>query len=445
MTSEPLSGALAHLSREVAVARLRGRLALSHVVPRLPPPLLKRLQARQLRALIHHCQRRVPYYRDLFKRAGVREDEISGPGDLHLLPVTRRRDVQDLSEGALTSGKPRGRVAVLRSSGTSGRPHTMRLDRADVLRRRLSYLRMQGLLGRRPGDLLVAVTPRQSALSPRDQLQLLGNRLREVYLPMDEDPDLLLAKLRGLDPDLLLGYASTLAAMARRALQDGGGPRPRVVFSTGEHLAPGAIREIEAAMGARVLEYYSASECGIIAWPCPAGEGLHIDADNLLLELVDSDGRPALPGEPGQALVTSLINRYQPVVRYPLGDVCVPLSGPCPCGVTFPRLSLVCGRVEDHLLRADGSEVSPYAVMGAMDQVPDLRRYRVEQGQDGAVLVTLMELKGPKAHVALAASAALERLLGAGIPVRAVAGPSDGGQQGKGRVVRRAAAPGRGQ
>ncbi len=432
----PLPGGIAARSmRDLQAAFNCGRLALSAAVPWLPTSLQRALQVVRLGTMLRHCHRRVPYYRRLFQQAGLTPADITGPRDLARLPVSGRAELAACPVEQLTAGPARGRVAALRSSGTSGTPFTTRLDRPDVLRRRLAYLRMQRTMGRRPDDLLVAVVPRRCGVSPRDHVQLLNFRLREEYLPLDADPCAILRRLREARPDLLLGYASVLLDLARRARDRGQGPRPRLVLSTAEHWLPGQRQEVCDAFGAPVLDYYSASECGIVAWQCHQRRGYHLDLDNLVVELLDDHGRPVPPGEPGVVVVTSLLNFFQPFVRYRLGDVAALTPGPCSCGVTLPLLQLHHGRLEDHLRLPGGRRMSPYRVMIAMDRVQGLGRYQVVQEPGGDVRVRVLQRSGNARGVCRAAQRELSRLLGAGIRVSARLEEEPGPPQLKRRVV----------
>ncbi len=84
-------------------------------------------QARKLRLLVDHAYRHSPYYRRVFDAAGIRPASIRHPGDLCLLPVTsspelRRLPAEDLVDPRLNAG----RLVTRRTSGSSGRPFTIR-------------------------------------------------------------------------------------------------------------------------------------------------------------------------------------------------------------------------------------------------------------------------------------------------------------------------------
>ena len=93
-----------------------------------------------------------------------------------------------------------------------------------------------------------------------------------------------------------------------------------LVNAAGETLTDPARRQIEAAFGCRVGNYYGSSEAVGLTFEC-AVQRLHVNSDWYILEPVDDQDRPVPPGELSHdVLVTNLANRIQPIIRYALGD-----------------------------------------------------------------------------------------------------------------------------
>jgi phenylacetate-coenzyme A ligase PaaK-like adenylate-forming protein len=119
-----------------------------------------------------------------------------------------------------------------------------------------------------------------------------------------------------------------------------------------------------------------------IAFGC--GEGwLHINADWVLLEPVDSDYRPTPPGEPSHtALLTNLANRVQPVIRYDLGDSVIAKPEPCACGSPLQAIQVE-GRRDDvvSLCAPDGSVVRilPLALTTVVEEAAHVHRFQIVQ------------------------------------------------------------------
>jgi phenylacetate-CoA ligase len=150
--------------------------------------------------------------------------------------------------------------------------------------------------------------------------------------------------LRGVAPDYLLSYPANLEALAHLARRDGPIPSLRAIQSHSGTLRPEAQSVIESVFGVPVKNTYSCAEMGYLASPCPAGNGLHVHAENVLLEVLDNEGRPSAAGATGAVYITHLHNLRGPFVRYELGDQATVGADPCPCGRGLPLLNDVQGR-----------------------------------------------------------------------------------------------------
>src|SRR5262245_19974569 len=84
---------------------------------------------------------------------------------------------------------------------------------------------------------------------------------------------------------------------------------------------------------------------------------MHVNAESVYVEVL-CDGRPARPGEAGSVVVTDLLNRAQPILRYQVGDVAVMSDRRCPCGRGLPLLERLEGREADYVVTASGELIS---------------------------------------------------------------------------------------
>ena len=150
-------------------------------------------------------------------------------------------------------------------------------------------------------------------------------------------------------------------------------------------------REIEERMGIKAHEVYGLTEMGGpgTSFSCEAQEGLHINEDHFLAEVVDSTTLEPLPlGERGELVLTSLQRRAMPMIRYRTKDITRLWREPCPCGRTHVRMEKVTGRTDDMFiisgvnvfpsqiesLLLDEQEVEPHYVLivrkkGYLDQL----------------------------------------------------------------------------
>ncbi len=205
-----------------------------------------------------------------------------------------------------------------------------------------------------------------------------GSRCLSVLDPL---PDLV-AELNAYDPAFVASYPTMLRLLAYERRAGRLRIAPDCLWAGGEYLAPAARAEIERAFACPLVNEYGASECMSIAYGCPHG-WLHVNADWVILEPIDRDGRPTPPGEPSHSvLLSNLANRVQPVLRYDLGDSIVVKPEPCPCGNPLPAIQVE-GRRDDilALTARDGTTVRllPLALSTVVEEAADVHRFQIVQ------------------------------------------------------------------
>ncbi len=146
---------------------------------------------------------------------------------------------------------------------------------------------------------------------------------------------------------MLFGYPSALARIARQADARGiglGDAGIKVAFVTAERLYDDQRDDIARVFGCRVANGYGSRDAGFIAHECPAG-GMHITAEDIVVEVIGADGQPLPAGESGEIVVTHLATSEFPFIRYRTGDVARLVAGAtCACGRSLPLLTDIQGR-----------------------------------------------------------------------------------------------------
>lgn len=207
-----------------------------------------------------------------------------------------------------------------------------------------------------------------------------ANRMKifSVLTPLPE----LVEALNNYQPAILNGYATIISLLAEEQRAGRLHIRPVLIITASESLAKEEQARIQEAFGAAFGSQYGASEDLAIAFTCKAGK-LHINADWSIVEPVDDNYQPTPAGQPStRVLVTNLINRVQPIIRYELGDRVTVLEEPCPCGQPFPAMQLE-GRTDD-ILRFEGAlgqltPITPLAIWSVAKETPGVERFQLIQ------------------------------------------------------------------
>ncbi len=350
---------------------VRGRHADEQTVAR-------RASARLVR-LVRHAAARVPYYRDLFARAGLAPESIRGLEDLERIPLTSREDLQPLPISArVAEGVPERTLKELSTSGSSGRPLLIKVSAGDEEINQALLLRTLIHYGMKPWHSKMSMVGKDK-LPVDDSWHAKLGLYRRLYISARWPPDRWVTELERTRPDYILGYCLTLRLMAR-ALRERGvdGVRPRGILTTAGVLDEGAREEIQQAFGCPVVDLYASWEGGIMAWECRACGGYHVNADWVIVEIL-KDGRPAGPGEEGEVVITNLHSMGMPFIRYRQNDIAARHPGAPACGCGLPLIRSIWGRTADMIVLPSGRMASPHAFMVALDRTPGLAKWRLVQ------------------------------------------------------------------
>ena len=344
----------------------------------------------RLRGLIAYAYDQVPFYRELFDRAGVRPADIRTLADIARLPVVEKRDLADSGPGRITASAhdPAELVSTM-TSGYSGEPLVIRRTRGEQVLWGRSWLADLLRAGLRRDDRIASVFfPRPGQ---PDGVGILGGLelVHETHVDCTLEPSEILRALREARPTFLRGLAGVVDRIAGSMTdRDRAEIRPRVVWVSGEVLTASARRRIEAAFGAPVHNAYGTHEVGLLASDCRPTGLMHLGRPDLIVELVYPKG-PA-PEVAREILVTALEFRAAPFIRYRLSDAVTPGPSACPCGAAFPTLARIDGRTIDYLELPDGRSIHPYRILGpTIRAAPWVRQYQLLQEAPDRIVLRL--------------------------------------------------------
>lgn len=401
--------------------KLREQLAAIRAAEAATPRATRDAWERRAVEAARVARDRTPYYRDLYHGRGPLETIE----DFRRLPVVSKETMRAHVEEMLHEGADRRTLQKGATGGSTGVPTPYYHDDAWWARASAAALRGDEWAGWRIGDRNATLwgTPLSETFKGR-LLRVVGEHAKnQLFLPSfdlaDANLDRNIDRLVRARPVLVTGYASVLVAHARRIAERGVEfPSPRSIVSSAETLRPAMREQIEKAFGAPVYDRYGCRELGLIAQECSVHDGLHIASEHVYVE-IDAGGRPARPGESGRVLVTLLGGLTFPFVRYEVGDAAVAANDePCLCGVPFPKLARVEGRLLEVLRKADGGTLSGTFFPHLMKEFPFVREFQVVQDERGAVEIRVVpEGTEPPAAAVAPILAETQKVLGA-VPVR---------------------------
>lgn len=348
---------------------------------------LQRLQAFQLeklKELLIHVQMHVPYYRQLFAETGLKAEEIQSLSDLERIPLLNKPVIRAHAD-ALKSEQAR-HLARYNTGGSSGEPLVFYIGKRRKSHDIAAKWRATRWWGVDIGDPEIVIWGSPIELSTQDRLRNLRDKIQRTKLlpafEMSEQKlDGFLAEIRTMRPRMLFGYPSALSHIARHAKAKGVRMDDlgiKVAFVTSERLYDEQRQQISAVFNCPVANGYGGRDAGFIAHECPHG-GMHITAEDIIVEIINTQGRVLPPGELGEIVVTHLATHDFPFIRYQTGDMAILHDKPCSCGRGLPLIRELQGRSTDFVVAQDGTVMHGLALIYILRDLPQLEAFKIVQ------------------------------------------------------------------
>ena len=341
-------------------------LALNHQFEQSqwwPPETLLAFQLRQLELLLTHASKTVPFYRRRLRVvAGLRRGGLT-LDRWRRIPLLTRTDIQDAGQDLVSRALPKdhGRGSDYSTSGSTGQPVTFKRTSITGLFFAALNLRYHLWHGRDFSAKVAKISRLADPDGPGGSRNWVPGYVSgpTVQLDIRKTVSEQLAWLERVKPDYLLTYSTNLRALFQRCGETGLRiPSLRGVANMGEVLEPDVRAMCREVWGLPIVDAYSAEEVGMIALQCPEHPHYHVQAESVLVEILDDEGQPCEAGEMGRVVVTDLHNFATPLMRYDIDDYAV-LGEPCSCGRGLPVIKSVLGRVQNMLTLPSGEKLWP--------------------------------------------------------------------------------------
>jgi len=308
-----------------------------------------------------------------FYRERISPEAIAAP-DLARMPILPRDDIPLLAASVKVLHPDADLLASGLTSGSTGNPVSFFYDsghQASRFAARARYLRENGWSPFRRSLWIVSIAMQSPDRLFTQSRWLFGIRFKSHLTDLEELADL----LRARDPTFLYSYPVNLDGLARIFAARGERlPSLKKIFSGSEVLEDSQRARMRRVFGVEVADNYGSTEA-FMAWECPQGS-YHINAEHVIVEVVDEAGRPSAPGTLGRVLVTTLRNRLMPLIRYEIGDWAVAAESACRCGRTLPRIGAIGGRDINLFIDREGKPYTPWPLFR-----PLLKREWIVQNQ----------------------------------------------------------------
>ena len=322
----------------------------------MPAKKLCELQSEKLIKQVKHVYEHVPYYRNLMDKKGVKPEDIRGIDDLKKLPFIEKSDLRETYPYGMLAVPTDECVRIHSTSGTTGKRviayYTQNdidlwddccaraliaagADKEDVVQVSYGFGLFTGGAGLNGGSHKVGclTLPLSS-----------GNTERQIQFMTDLGATVLCC-------------TPSYAAYIGESLKEMGYTPDDIPLKAGIFGAEPWTQEIreniERSLGIKAYDIYGLTEISGpgVAFECSEQNGMHVNEDHFVAEIINPDTGEVLPdGEKGELVFTCLDKEAFPLLRYRTRDICVLNRTPCSCGRTHVRMSKPMGRSDDMMI-----------------------------------------------------------------------------------------------
>lgn len=338
---------------------------------------LQDLQMERLQIVVNQAYAHVDFYRRKFDEAGLSPDDIKTLTDIRKLPFTTRQDLMDNYPYGLFAVPLRDVVCLQFPSGLYGNPIVIGYTQEDLRIWREMVARIMVGVGITEHDVIQVAFNYGlflGAMRFNQSAELIGAAVVPTSITSAEIQLRIMQDFRST----VLASTPSFALHIVETRQKRRIPRANLSLRIGLLGAepwPEEVRQIiEAELGLRAYDIYGVLELVEpgVAGECPARQGLHINEDHFLAEIIDPVSGENLPeGEEGELVLTTLTNAAYPLLRYRTSDLTALYYDPCPCGRTLVRMARVFKRT-DQMITVRGINVFPEKIREVLALFPEV-------------------------------------------------------------------------
>lgn len=346
---------------------------------------LREIQWRRLKEILGFVWKSNSFYNKRFQEAGLTPEDIRHPEDLRRLPILTKSDIRNNTPAMISNGYDIEKLQKAKTGGSTGKALELYFTEECSQLRNACGRRHDRWTGWEPGEPIAACWGNPHL--PKTIKEKLRHSLLQPIICLDTmnvNDTSVAAFIEGwqrIKPTLLFGHAHSLFILSQY-LQNWNieSLRPKGIISTSMMLIPTERKLIETVFGIKVTDRYGCEEVSLIGCECEKHEGMHLNIEHLFIEFIMDDGTPAADGELGKIVVTDLMNRAMPLIRYQVEDMGMPTNRKCSCGRGLPLMESLAGRVADFLIKHDGTKVAGISLIeNTLTKIPGIEQMQIVQ------------------------------------------------------------------
>jgi phenylacetate-CoA ligase len=357
---------------------------------------LKVIQWTKVREILAHAYLTVPYYREVFDKNKIRIEDIHTEQDFRSIPLLTKTDVREQEERLISEEYQKAELIRAKTGGSTGEALFLWFDRDCGLLRSAAALRSDRWTGWDLGvwkGLLWGNPLQLDSVKKKIKNYVIDRVCYLDTVAMNvESMKIFSERLKRSNIGYLFGHAHSIYVFARFCEENTISLKLKGIISTSMTLMNSERDVIEEVFQCNVQDRYGCEEVSLIASECEEHCGLHVNMDHLFVEVLKKDHSPAQPGEEGSIIVTDLINRGMPFLRYEVGDYGILSERVCRCGRGFPLIEKVVGRIADFLLKRDGTMVAGISLIErTLTRISGINQMQIIQNEFDTLILNVVK------------------------------------------------------
>ena len=325
------------------------------VIETMPVEQIQKLQSERLVKQVKYVYDNVAFYRDKMDAAGVKPEDVKGIEDLHKLPFINKDDLRDQYPYGLLAVPLSDCVRIQSTSGTTGRRVVAFYTQEDIDVWEECCARAIVAAGGTREDVC-HVCYGYGLFTGGPGLNGGSHKVGCLTLPMSSgNTERQLQFMADLGSTILCCTPSYAANLGEEI--NARGLRDQIKLKAGifgaEPWTEEMRKNIENSLGIKAYDIYGLTEISGpgVSFECEEQQGMHIQGDHFIPEIINPDTGEVLPeGEIGELVFTCITKKAFPLLRYRTRDLCYLTRKKCSCGRTHIRMHKPMGRSDDMMV-----------------------------------------------------------------------------------------------
>lgn len=354
---------------------------------------IQRMQLHKFRSLFDHAKKKSKFYREYYGDHGLLNATIRSLDDIKRVPIVNKAILKNYSTRDIMTCDLDERVNIHSTSGSTGEPFQIAFDKIEDYTAHVRVFWALRRAGYKPTDRIVMVS-RYGADDPFEiekdvsiigriqrKLGLFRREIISIYEPVDD----IIEKLLKTHAQVLWSTPSIMQIICNRLSERNIRFDFPIVFFTSEVISPSQKALFAAHLGRNIVNLYGAMESPSLGFDFGLADRFAILPNSNLFEFVGVTTNDA-GMQIGTVVITNLINRTMPFIRYDLDDLVEMDSHP---GFGSKYIKRILGRQDDIVELGNGRKLAHHHAYEMFRDFHECEMYKFVQKTDKTLILQL--------------------------------------------------------